>query len=78
MILGLQGNRMLVCSWCDVELGTRPSTVRGADATNYGMCPGCVSERLGALVGTAPGTLHKLLHPLGRAGLSAQQKRRAV
>ena len=78
MILRLKGNGMLVCAWCEFELGTLPSTVRGIDATNYGMCPGCVSERLGALVGTAPGTLHKLLHPLGRAGLSAQQKPGAV
>ncbi len=78
MIFRLEVKRMLVCSWCDVELGTRPSAVRGVDATNYGMCAGCVSERVGALVGTAPGTLHKLLHPLGGAGLSAQQKRRAL
>jgi hypothetical protein len=78
MILKLEGNEMLVCAWCEFELSTLPSTVGGIDATNYGMCAGCVSERLVALVATPPGTLHKLLHPLGPAGLAAPQKRAAV
>ena len=35
-----------VCAWCNRDLGFRPGRVQGVPATNYGMCPDCLAERL--------------------------------
>ncbi len=37
-----------VCAWCNRELGFLPGNVQGISATNYGMCPDCLAERLAA------------------------------
>ena len=37
-----------VCAWCDCELGIQAGKVQGVSATNYGMCPDCLAERLAA------------------------------
>ena len=51
---------MHVCAWCDLKLGIRPGTVRGILATNWGMCPGCLSKRLAALMAAPAQAPHKL------------------
>jgi hypothetical protein len=51
---------MHVCAWCDCKLGILPGTVRGIPATNWGMCPACLSKRLKALVEAPPETPYEL------------------
>ena len=63
---------MHVCSWCDCKLGIRPATVQGVPATNYGMCPDCLAERLVALKAAPPWPPYKVdltrLEAEGRLG----------
>jgi len=77
MILRREGEPMQVCAWCDVEFGTRPGSLRGVDAANFGMCRRCLSERLVALIGVPSGTQHKPLQPLRRAARAVKRKRKA-
>ena len=50
---------MRICAWCDAKLGIWPCTVRGIPATNWGMCPDCLSKRLAALGAVPPQMPHK-------------------
>ncbi len=45
---------MHVCAWCDRKLEMRPGRVRGVPATNWGICPTCLSNRLVALMAAPP------------------------
>jgi hypothetical protein len=55
---------MQVCAWCDRELGIGPASVRGVAATNWGMCSGCLSNRLAALMAESPPAPFRPLHHL--------------
>ena len=55
---------MRVCAWCNCKLGIWPCSVRGVPATNWGMCPECLSSRLIALTDTLPEAPYEL--DLGR------------
>ena len=61
---------MHVCAWCDCKLGIRPGTVRGVPATNWGMCPDCLSERLVALMAAPPRPPFKV----DRGGLELERR----
>lgn len=51
---------MRICAWCNRKLGIWPCSVRGVPATNWGMCPDCLSSRLSVLGDAPPKTPYKL------------------
>ena len=65
---------MRVCAWCDREIGSVSATVRGVPATNWGMCPDCLSKRLAALMAAPPQTRYKPSHPLDLTRLKAARR----